>query len=82
MIHACYTSDDLTPYLEFELHDVILSNYMLLSAALPSSASHIFYENLKLNYSSIEVKYTPRDSANNPMSPVAAGYNLATAELM
>jgi type VI secretion system secreted protein Hcp len=37
MIHACYTSDDLTPYLEFELHDVILSNYMLLSAALPSS---------------------------------------------
>jgi type VI secretion system secreted protein Hcp len=80
LVHACYTSDDLTPYLEFELRDVIVSNYRM--SGIDKSPSKIFYEALQLNYSGLEVKYTPRDSANNPMSPVAAGYNLATAELM
>ena len=34
-------------------------------------------ETIRLNFTKIEVKYTPYDDAHKPMSPMIASYDLA-----
>jgi len=80
LIHVCQTGSSLQPYLEYTLDDVIISDFEL-NAENSGNEETSCFENLELSYSKISIKYTPRDKINKTKSPIAAGYNLSTAEI-
>lgn len=62
-------------YLKIKLTQVLVSSYQLGGA---SHSDVVPSEQYSLNYSTVEVSYTPQDSKGNPGSEVLGGYNVGT----
>ncbi len=57
-------------FLRFELTDTLISGYSLSSGGDRPS------ENLSLNFTKVEMKYTPYNEQHKALSPIPAGYDL------
>ena len=78
-IHVCQTGgDSVSPYMEYTLSNVLLSNYQVNGIERAEKVPPT--ENVNLNFDKIEMKYTPYDDKHNPQSPIPAGYDLSTAK--
>lgn len=71
-IHICKTADQITPYRQYVLHNVLLSHY---SESAGSGGNPI--ERIKLSFTKIENSYTPYDANHKAGSPIKSGYDLA-----
>jgi type VI secretion system secreted protein Hcp len=65
------TGDKLENYLEYTLTNCLISGYSVSSGGDKPS------ESLSLNFTKIEMKYTPYDNEHNPQSPMPAGYDIS-----
>jgi len=76
-IHVCTTDQNLSPIVKYVLHHVMISLFH-------TSVAHsgIPTEMVALNFTKIECTYQGRDANNCALSPMVAGYNLETAEVM
>lgn len=81
MIHNNRTSNQLESYLEIKLYDAILSFYNINSWNNSGENSDA-EEEIRISYGKLEMKYIPRDSQNKAMSPITAGYDLETSEII
>jgi len=77
-IDVCHTDQELSPHLQYTLHNVIISQ---ISDVVTKSSGNPL-ENLSLNFTKIEKKFTPRNSQNQSQAPKSAGYDLETAQMM
>lgn len=75
-IHFVQTGEDISPFMEYSLQNVLISQYSVNHDKMGKDP----VEAVKLNFDKIEVKYTPYDAAHKPQSPIPAGYDLATAK--
>ncbi len=76
-IHICQTgTDKISPYMQYTLHDVLMSHYQVLGEDKCEGAAPT--ESASLNFDKIEMKYTPFDAKHNAGSPIPAGYDLST----
>lgn len=73
-IHVCRTGDTIDKYMEYTFTDTLFSSY---SVSADGGRSHPV-ENISLNFSKIEMKYTPYTDDNKAGTPVPAGYDLVT----
>lgn len=71
-IHLCRTGETIETYMEYTFSDALLSSY---SVSAEDGRSHPV-ENITINFSKIEMKYTPYDDKHQAKSPVPAGYDL------
>lgn len=78
-IHLCTTGDEITPYMEYVLSNVIISAYSIDSSDQNDSNSHYPNEIIRLNFDKVEMKYTPFDENHTPQTPIPAGYDLKQA---
>lgn len=75
IIHFVRTSaDKLETYLEYTLTNTLVSGFSLSSGGDAPS------ESVSLNFTKVEVKYTPFDDKHAAGTPVPAGYDMATAK--
>lgn len=80
------TGSNLNEYLTITLSNVMVSSQTLDSLAKVTSGeptenrSDRPTETITLNFTKIEVKYTPYDNQNNVGSPIPSGYDLETAQ--
>jgi type VI secretion system secreted protein Hcp len=65
------TGEKLENYLEYTLTDCLISGYSVSSGGDKPS------ESLSLNFTKIEMKYTPYDNKHQPQSPIPAGYDIS-----
>jgi type VI secretion system secreted protein Hcp len=73
-IHFVVTqADKLETFLELTLTNVMVSGYSV------SSGGDNPTESISLNFTKIEVKYTPYDDQHKAGKPIPASYDLATA---
>jgi len=77
-IHFCQTGENVSPYMEYTLHNVLFSNYGV--QAVTKENKTIPAEVANLNFDKIEMKYTPYDEKHGAQSPIPAGYDLNTAQ--
>lgn len=75
-IHVCQTGDKISPYMEYTLSNVLISNYQVQGQNKCENAAPL--ETINLNFDKIEMKYTPYDEKHNAGSPIPAGYDLST----
>lgn len=61
-------------YIVFSLTNTIISSYSI------DTSGDRPVETIKLNFTEIEVKYTPYDENQTPLSPMIASYDLATTK--
>jgi type VI secretion system secreted protein Hcp len=59
-------------YIEYILTNTLIANYSI------DSNGDRPVETIRLNFTKMQVKYTPYDQNNNPQSPMIASYDLAT----
>ena len=73
-IQWCLTNNNLDPYFEFTLKNVIVCYFGIetVVGTEPLLKLHLSFER-------IEMKYTPYDSNHRPLSPIPSGYDLRTA---
>ena len=76
-IHLCQTDNNLNPYAEITLNNVIVSGYQVHSNAQSNGAYP--EEKIHLNFDKIEIRYIPYDNQNQAQSPIPAGYDLRQA---
>jgi type VI secretion system secreted protein Hcp len=71
-IHLTKSNDSggFETYLELKLTECLISGYSM------SSGGDKPTESLSLNFTKIEYKYIPYDSAHKPLSPLTGGYDL------
>ena len=74
-IDMCRTGDTFTPYLQYTLHNVLVSHIESFM-----SASSGAQEKILLNYTKIEKRFTPTDSAGRSQSSTSVGYDLPQAQ--
>jgi type VI secretion system secreted protein Hcp len=74
-IHLVTTDKSLKPYLQYTLGDCLVSGFAV------STQGSKTQEEVRLAFTSIEVKYTPYDDKHNAGSPIAASFNVATVEV-
>lgn len=72
------TPDEISPYMEYVLRNVLVSGYSV--EAMSGVASPV--EKLALNFSALEMRYIPYDKDHHPGSPQVAGYDLASGKTM
>ena len=77
-IYFVKTDSTLSAYLTYTLSDAYISHYHVNAASDEKQISAI--EHIELNPVKFEAKYTPRDSQGNTKTPIAAGYDLETAQ--
>jgi type VI secretion system secreted protein Hcp len=73
-IHLVTSGNPGDTYLEYTLSNTLISSYSMAAAADRPE------ETVVLNFTKVEMKYTPYDSQHNPQSPVIASYDLATTQ--
>lgn len=82
-IHICHTGDDISPYMQYTLNNVLISDYFVEYKEnednQEQSTNDHPQENITLNFDKIEMKFTPYDEQHNAQSPIPAGYDLNTA---
>lgn len=76
-IDVCQTNQHGSPYMQYELSNIILSQYRLHHD--PEGYQNRPKETIKLNYEKIEFRYTPYDQNNQPKNPLTTGYDLKNA---
>lgn len=75
-IHICQTGvDQISPYMQYTLSNVIVSHYMLTAQEHCETSPP--QENFNLNFNKLEMKYIPYDEKHNPGSPIPSGYDLS-----
>lgn len=72
-IHMVTTGSPGEVYIEYKLHNALVASYTV------SSTGDRPVEQVTLNFTKMEVKYTPYDENNTPKSPMIASYDLSTA---
>ena len=72
VIHMVSTGSPGQTYIEYTLHNTLIAAYNVGSSGDRPT------ETITLNFTKMEVKYTPYDDSNNPKSPMIASYDLAT----
>jgi len=77
-IHFCQTGENVSPYMEYTLNNVLVSNYQVQGEHKETTV--IPTESINLNFDKIEMRYTPYDEKHAPGSPIPAGYDLNTAK--
>jgi type VI secretion system secreted protein Hcp len=77
-IDACGASDGSDKYLQYTFSDVIVSHYDINGISSEDSNDKPV-ETLRLNFTKVEMKYIPRNSKNEPLSPVSTGYDIEKA---
>lgn len=77
-IHICQTGERIIPYMEYTLHNVLISHYGV--QAIAKDGATVSEEHVSFNFDKIEMKYTPYDEKHNPQSPIPAGYDLKAAQ--
>jgi type VI secretion system secreted protein Hcp len=72
LIHFTKSNDagGFETYLELKLTECLVGSYSLASGGDKPT------ESLSLNFTKIEYKYIPYDSAHKPLSPLTGGYDL------
>lgn len=73
-IHLCRTGENIESFMEYILTDALISSYAVNASSLGHPS-----EQLSINFSKVEMKYTPYDDENKPGTPVPAGYDLVEA---
>jgi len=76
IIHFVTTGDPGETYLEITLNNTLLSNY-----TLSGGVDQMPQEQIALNFTDIEWKFTEYDQNNKAQSPLVAGYDLATCKV-
>ena len=79
-IHLCHTGDEISPYMQYTLNNVLISNYFVEYEETTDklTANHP-KETITLNFDKIEMKFIPYDEQHKAQSPIPAGYDLNTA---
>ncbi|MEI4484317.1 MULTISPECIES: Hcp family type VI secretion system effector [unclassified Phyllobacterium] len=72
VIHLVTTGNPGDTYIEYILTNTLIANYSV------DSNGDRPVETLRLNFTKMEVKYTPYDNNHMPQSPLIASYDLAT----
>jgi type VI secretion system secreted protein Hcp len=72
VIHLVTTGNPGQTYIEYTLENTLIANYSV------DSSGDRPVETVRLNFTKMEVKYTPYDGANQAKSPIIASYDLAT----
>ena len=73
-IHLVTSGSPGDTYLEFTLTNVLVSGYTLATTGDRPE------ETIVLNFTKVEMKYTPYDASHQAQSPVIASYDLATTQ--
>ncbi|MDE1150605.1 MAG: type VI secretion system tube protein Hcp [Azospirillaceae bacterium] len=73
-IHIVTSGNPGDTYIEFNLTNTLISSYNISASADRPE------EQVVLNFTKVEMKYTPYDSQHNPQSPIIASYDLATTK--
>lgn len=74
VIHLVTTGNPGDTYIEYTLTNTLIANYSI------DSNGDRPMETVRLNFTKMEVKYTPYDDMHAPMSPMIASYDLATTK--
>ncbi|WEX08235.1 type VI secretion system tube protein Hcp [Chelativorans sp. AA-79] len=74
LIHMVTTGNPGTTYIEYTLTNTLIASYSV------DSTGDRPIETIKLNFTKMEVKYTPYDDNHAPQSPMIASYDLATTK--
>ena len=74
MIDFVTTGSPGDTYLQCTLNDVLISSYSISSTGERPS------ENLSLNFTKLEMKYTPYDEGHKPGAPIVVSYDLTTTK--
>ncbi|WP_207480959.1 Hcp family type VI secretion system effector [Arenibaculum pallidiluteum] len=69
------TGDPGDTYMTYTLTDALVSSY-----SVSANGSGQPQESISLNFSKIELKYTPHDANHKPQAPVVSSYDLATTK--
>lgn len=81
-IDICQTGNNLNPYAQLTLSNVIVSSFdinAMSSNPYDSTKPPYPMETVTLNFDKIELRYTPYNNQNQPQSPIPAGYDLQAA---
>lgn len=73
-IHMVTTGNPGATYIEYTLNNTLIASY-----AVDSNGDRPI-ETIRLNFTKMEVKYTPYDDKHSPQSPMIASYDLATTK--
>ena len=73
-IHLVTTGNPGDVYIEYKLYNTLIASYNVGSSGDRPN------ESITLNFTKMDVKYTPFDENNNPKSPMIASFDLATAK--
>ncbi|KMO40347.1 hypothetical protein VQ03_14220 [Methylobacterium tarhaniae] len=73
VIHLVTTGNPGDTYIEFTLHNTLIAGYTI------GTTGDRPIETVTLNFTKMDVKYTPTDNQNMSQSPMIASYDLATA---
>jgi type VI secretion system secreted protein Hcp len=73
-IHLVTSGSPGDTYLEFTLTNVLVSGYTITSTGDRPE------ENLVLNFTKVEMKYTPFDASHTAQSPIISSYDLSTTK--
>ena len=74
VIHLVTTGNPGDTYIEYSLTNALIAGYSV------DSNGDRPIETIKLNFTKLEVKYTPYDDNHAPQSPMIASYDLATTK--
>ena len=78
LIHACHTGSQLETFLQYTLSDGVISNYEVIG--MSDEHSQELQEKLHINFTKMEMKFTPRDASNRAGHPIVSSYDLKTAK--
>lgn len=73
-IHFVTTGNPGNTYLEYTLTNTLVAHYSV------NSSGDRPIETVKLNFTKVEMKYTPYDEDQSAKSPIIASYDLATTK--
>jgi type VI secretion system secreted protein Hcp len=73
-IHMVTTGNPGDVYIEYKLYNTLIASYTVGSSGDRPS------ESITLNFTKMDVKYTPFDANNTAKSPMIASYDLSTAK--
>ena len=71
-IHLVTTGNPGNTYMEYTLTDTLVSGYQI------NTSGDRPVEEITLNFTRVDMKYTTYDANNRPLNNIAAGYDIAT----
>jgi type VI secretion system secreted protein Hcp len=78
IIHVCHAADSAVHFLEYSLGGVFFSAFDHLITS--DKLGHEIYEQIKLDFNQMKMRFCPRDSMNQMTAPVVSAYDLTTME--